>query len=432
MKSPSILICRLAPLENLGVMATLLGLITGIRSFMPDANIIVLSYIPEKYKYLEELGIKLIKHPWWRPWGKFWFLSCIILIPYDYGRCLLFRLLKKFNKNIVVPYSEYDVVIDNNTEHFNEVLYGSTSVSLSLLQTLLAKLIFARPIVTTPSSAGPFISKRNKLLAKMILNKVDLFALRERNNYQYCLNLGIDNSIVHFVSDPGFIMEPSKKEIVNNILRQEGIVKSDKPFVCFSPNWLEMTSYSFGESINIKERKEKYIHLMATIVDYIVNTIDADVCLLPHMYGGLSSDDKNDDRQVCSIIYDNLANKSKVTVLRGMYMPDELKGIIGISDMFLGGRMHATIASTSQCVPTITFAYGEKYYHIIGDTMGQTDYIIDLTNTSYDNILQETKNKIDKLWENREIITQNLKDKTIQVKQIALQYPEIIGKLIEK
>jgi polysaccharide pyruvyl transferase WcaK-like protein len=432
MKSPSILICRLAPLENLGVMATLLGLITGIRSFMPDANIVVLSYIPEKYKYLERLGIKLIKHPWWRPWGKFWFLSCAILIPYDYVRCVFLRFLNKLNKNIVVPYNEYDVVIDNNTEHFNEILYGSNSVSLSLLQTLLARLIFARPLVTTPSSVGPFTSKSNKWLARIILNRVDLFALRERNNYQYCLSLGINSSIVHFVSDPGFLMEPSEKDIVNHILHQEGIVKSDKPFVCFSPNWLEMTSYSFGESTGIQERQEKYIQLMATIVDYIVNKLDADVCLLPHMYGGLLSNNKNDDRQVSNIIFNNLVNKSRVTVIQGKYMPDELKGIIGNCDLFLGGRMHATIASTSQSIPTITFAYGEKYYHIIGETMGQTDYIIDLRNDDYNAVLQETINKIDTLWENRETVIQTLKEKTNQVKQIALQYPALIKRLIIK
>lgn len=211
-----------------------------------------------------------------------------------------------------------------------------------------------------------------------------------------------------------------------------GIVKSDKPFVCFSPNWLEMTSYSFGESTGIQERQEKYIQLMATIVDYIVNKLDADVCLLPHMYGGLLSNNKNDDRQVSNIIFNNLVNKSRVTVIQGKYMPDELKGIIGNCDLFLGGRMHATIASTSQSIPTITFAYGEKYYHIIGETMGQTDYIIDLRNDDYNAVLQETINKIDTLWENRETVIQTLKEKTNQVKQIALQYPALIKRLIIK
>ncbi|MDD4923401.1 MAG: polysaccharide pyruvyl transferase family protein [Dehalococcoidales bacterium] len=432
MKSPSILICRLAPLENMGVMATLMGLLIGIRNFMPDANIVVLSYLPEKYEYLEKLGIKLIQHPWWRPWGKLWFLSSVLLIPYDYIRCALFRILKKFNKRIVIPYSEYDVVIDNNTEHLNESLYGSTSVTISLLQTLLASLIFARPLVTTPSSAGPFITTRNKWLAKRILNRVDLLALREKNNYQYCLDLGIDISRIHFVSDPGFLLEPSDKEKVYTILNQEGIVKNDKPLICFSPNWLEMNRFSFGESVSIEERQEMYVRLMTTTVDYTIDKLDANVCLLSHMYGGLLSDNKNDDRYVNSLIYNELKNKNKTTIIRGKYMPDELKGIIGNCDMFIGGRMHATIASTSLCVPTITFAYGDKYYRIIGDTMGQAGYIIDLREPNYDEILQETKNKIDSLWENRESISEILKEKTKQVKQIALYYPRLIENIIKK
>ena len=432
MKPANILICRLAPLENMGVMATLMGLITGIRNYMPDANIVVLSYLPEKYEYLEKLGIKLIKHPWWRPWGKFWFLSSALLIPYDFIRCTLRRILNKFNKRIIIPYSEYDVIIDNNTEHLNETLYGSMSVTLSLLQTLLASVIFARPLATTPSSAGPFITKRNKWLAKMILNRVDLFALREENNYQYCQYLGIDISKVHFVSDPGFLMEPAEKNRVDTILKKEGIVKTYKPLICFSPNWLEMNSFSFGETVSIEERQKMYIQLMATTVDYIIDKLDANVCFLSHMYGGLLSDNKNDDRYVNNLIYNELNNKNKATIIQDMYMPHELKGIIGNCDMFIGGRMHSTIASTSLCVPTITFAYGEKYYHIIGNTMGQIDYIIDLRNPNYDEVLQETKNKIDTLWENRESISEILKEKTKQVKQLALNYPKLIENIIEK
>ncbi len=432
MKSPTILICRLAPLENMGVMATLMGLITGIRSSIPDANIVVLSYLPEKYEYLEKLGIKLIKHPWWRPWGKLWFLSSIILVTYDYIRCVLFRILKKFNKKIIIPYSQYDVVIDNNTEHLNESLYGSTSVTISLLQTLLASLIFARPLITTPSSAGPFITTRNRWLAKKILNRIDLLALREENNYQYCLDLGIDVSKIRFVSDPGFLLEPSNKETVVKILNQEGIIKNNKPLVGFSPNWLEMTSFSFGESIRVQERQKMYIQLMAFTIDYIIEKFDANLFILSHMYGGLLSDNKNDDRYVSNLIYDELINKNKVSMIQGKYLPDDLKGIIGNCDMFIGGRMHATIASTSLCIPTIIFAYGDKYYHIIGDTMGQTDYIIDLRNTSYDDILQETKSKIDSLWRNRKNIREKLNEKTKQVKQIALDYPKLIKNLIEK
>jgi len=127
-----------------------------------------------------------VQHPWWRPWGKMWPLSLVILIPYD----------------------QYDVVIDNNTEYLKDELYGSFSVTISLLQTYFARVILGRPLATTPSSVGPFKTRLNKWLARQILNKVDLLALREESNYGYCIQLGLNKSNVYFVSDPGFLMPP--------------------------------------------------------------------------------------------------------------------------------------------------------------------------------------------------------------------------------
>lgn len=430
MKAPKILICRLAPLENMGVAATLIGLATGIRVFMPDAEIDVLSYVPDKYKNLEKYGVNLIQHPWWRPWGKLWPLSVAILMPYDFVRCALYRLLGKFIKRIKTPYDEYDVVIDNNTEHLKEELYSSRSVALSLLQTILAQVIFNKPLLTTPTSVGPFNTVINKWLAKQALNWVDLLALREESNYQYCIQLGIKKSKIHFVSDPSFLMEPAARERVRTILQQEGVTKTENPFIGFSPNWLEMTSFSFGESIRVADREMKYIHLMAMAIDHVINALNANVCFIPHVLGGLLSNKQNNDMDVCVRIYNEVKNKSKVVILKGDYMPDELKGIIGICNMFIGGRMHATIASTSLGIPTITIAYGDKYHSIIGDTMGQEEYIVDLRKQSFDGVLSELVLKIDALWENRENVSKILRDKASYTKRIALDYPKLLHDIV--
>jgi polysaccharide pyruvyl transferase WcaK-like protein len=193
-----------------------------------------------------------------------------------------------------------------------------------------------------------------------------------------------------------------------------------------------MKRFSFGSSINNADRENKYIQLMADIIDYLKDTFDADVCLIPHMYGRLLSNKIENDRDVCEQIYSKVKNKQSVAIIHGEYMPDELKGIIGICDMFIGCRLHATIASTSLGIPTIAIAYGDKYYRIIGDTMGQEEYIVDITKSSYDEMSNEIKFKINSLWRNRDKVKETLTEKTKIVKEIAISYPKLVKELIEK
>jgi polysaccharide pyruvyl transferase WcaK-like protein len=431
MKAPKILIYRLAQLENMGVVATLIGLVTGIRSCIPNAEITVTSYLPIKYKHLENLGVKLVHDPWWRLWGKLWPLSIVIFVIYDLLRCFLLRILKKIVKNMKIPYSEYDMVIDNNTEHLKEMLYGTRAVTISMVQTYLAKLIFNRPFATTPTSVGPFKTKFNKWLAKFVFKNIDLLALREENNLEYCFQLGLNKKIIHFVSDPGFLMEPASPERIELLLKQENIQINKNPLIGFSPNWLEMTKFSFGKSISIDDRTNNYIKLMAEFIDYVVDKFNSNVCLIPHVFGGLLSKEQNNDREVCIKILNTVKNKNAVTMISKEYMPDELKGIIGCCDMFIGGRMHATIASTSLGIPTLTMAYGDKFYSIIGQTMGQQEYIIDLKQTNYADIQSEFKSKINSLWIKRVKVRNLLVERSNLVKQIALSYPSLMKVVIE-
>lgn len=414
----------------MGVMATLMGLIETLKRHSPDVSITLLSYRPEKYHHLERLGITLLQHPWWRPWGKAWPFSTAILVPWDFLRCTLLRLLKTLGIKVATPYERYDVVIDNNTEHLNEVLYGSVSVTSSLLQTWLAKIIFHRPIATTPSSAGPFKTKFNRWLARYVLKRVDLFALREEANIVYCGNLGLEPARVRFVSDPGFLLAPVSPERTTEIMMNEGVKRTlGHPLVGLSPNWFEMERFAFGSLVDVPVRRDQYIRLMAEVIDEAVERLGAEVCIIPHVLGGLLSISQNNDRDVGSRILHFVRNSDKVTLLRGDYMPDELKGVIGACDLFIGGRMHATIASTSLAVPTITVSYGEKYYRIIGDTMGQAEYIVDITNPDYDALLNEMKMKIDSLWKNRDTVRAILRERASRTWEIAMSYGSLVREI---
>jgi len=184
-----------------------------------------------------------------------------------------------------------------------------------------------------------------------------------------------------------------------------------------------------------EERQRKYIELMAAMIDYVVDSLGATACFIPHVTGSAQwsehHSEHNNDREVCSRIYEQMRNKQAVGLLRGNYLPDEIKGVIGSCDMFIGCRMHATIASTSLGIPTIAIAYGDKFYRIIGKTMGQEAYIVDIRTPSFDELLAELKSKLDSLWANRERVSQELKEKAKIAEEQALLYGKLIKELVE-
>ena len=134
-----------------------------------------------------------------------------------------------------------------------------------------------------------------------------------------------------------------------------------------------------------------------------------------------------DDRTAIGEIYLKVKNKSRVSVITGEYSPQELKAIIGLCDLFVGARMHATIASTSMLVPTVGLAYSPKMYGIIGEMLGQQKYIVDIKNINYDKLL----NTILEAWENQTSIKADLEKRMPIVKDRAWLSGKYVKELID-
>ena len=113
---------------------------------------------------------------------------------------------------------------------------------------------------------------------------------------------------------------------------------------------------------------------MAEIIDHMAERTNALVVLISHV----TNRARNDDKVVHEEIYEKVKSKYNVRLIEGDYTTNELKGIIGVCDMFIGCRMHSTIASTSMSVPTIAIVYGHKSHGVLGDVMGQGKYIIEI------------------------------------------------------
>jgi colanic acid/amylovoran biosynthesis protein len=430
---PKILIYNPMEFRNMGTVAALMGLIKCLVKYMPDVKITALGLQPAKDRNFEKLGIELRQYPWLRP-GKTKLLvmaNAAILAFYHCSRCFLYHLARAFNRKIDNPYRQYDVVIHNNADTLSDRAHGSVSTLIGLLLALLGRVLYGKPMATVATDIGPFTSRLTRFLARFVLNRFDVLALREEKSYDYCRRLGLNKPKMYLVADPAFLLEPVSREKARHILQNEGIDRGVKPLIGFSPSWFQMKRYALFETAEAEEKRTKYIELMANMIDYIVDKLDAAICFIPHVTGSAQwGEYRQNDRRVCCQIYESMRNKRAARILRGDYLPDELKGVIGSCDTFIGCRMHSVIAAVSLGVPAITIACGDKFYGIIGKSMGQEAYIVDIRNPDFASVLAELKSKLDSLWANRHRVSQELKERAKTAEEQALFYGEFIKDLV--
>jgi polysaccharide pyruvyl transferase WcaK-like protein len=154
-----------------------------------------------------------------------------------------------------------------------------------------------------------------------------------------------------------------------------------------------------------KNKTIDYFSVMSKIVDYIIESKNVHVVLIPHVIAPY--DWGNDDIYAIQEVRKLVINKRKTLIIDNDLDAKELKGIIGQCDLFIGCRMHANIAALSQNIPTVAIGWSHKYYGIM-KRLNMEEYVCDLKDLNF----RILKDKIDKLFSKKEQIHEKLKIKT--------------------
>lgn len=336
--------------------------------------------------------------------------------------CFIFRL---FGFNIcpsnsgLQNYIESDIIISQGGDILSTT-YGVKPFIYSFNNILLA-LILGKPLMIYANSIGPFDKKLPLFYAKFILNRVNLITVREKISERYLHSIGIDKTHVILTADAAFLLDSAQHQTIDQILLKEGICIDNNPLIGISLSQL-ISRYSISK--NFEENYNEYINLMGDLVNYLTNKLEATVIFIPHVIG---PDKEIDDRIVGNKIYQIVKEKNKVVPINNEYTPSELKGIIGRCDLFIGFRMHATIASTSMYVPTISIAYSHKTYGVIGEMLGQENYICNDKNLD----LNTLKLKINDAWQNRVEIRRDLVSKMKTIREMTLLNGQLAKELMD-
>lgn len=414
-------------LANKGSMGRLEGMINCLGVSIPEAQITILHryYKQDKDSIVKQLmgkypNLEVKEHPWFREASSNLLTAMESLARFGFSAswCTLRHLFRNLGLSFKNGYQQYDIIVDLNLIEPDRLtdradLVSTVGVFSALLNTWYATMT-GKPVMVWSATIGPYQNRFLRHLASYVLNKVDIITLREEHSRNYLQRLGIVKPRIELSADLAFLLEPISAERVSAILEDEKIIPDSKPLIGVAPTAM----------MHPLLKQQQYIQLMVELSDFLIEDLNATLVYITHTY---------QDKPITEAISQHVKNKHKVRVIP-VLSSAELKGIIGICDIFIGSRFHALVASTSLAIPSLGMAaYSRNKFHgIIGEMMGQEKYLLDVDDGfEYDAFLAELKSKAKDLWKNRDSIAENLKERAKIAKEQALLNGNLIRELLD-
>lgn len=400
---------------NRGSAALLSSRIRILKEYIPNSKFTIFAYNPELDPGIDKDFIKNNEIKFYEVLFKIerspkiiWQLISI------FSKLILWPVICKLKLNFIIRDERFnelakaDIIISTGGDVLTED-YGTLSYIFHMLN-LFYGLLFKIPVVVCAESIGPFKKKINQVIANYLFNKASLITLRENISKKHLDDLMINKPPIFITNDFAFLLEPASNDRIQSILLEHGIKTRSKPLIGISLSKI-ISHYGFLNTTDDNEKYLKYIQLMAQVIDYLTTEFNSNVILVPHVM-----EPKNDDRDVNKDVYKLVTNKNSCKMLEKEYTAEELKGIISKCDIFIGSRMHSTIASTSTIVPTVAIAYSHKTHGIIGGLLKQEKYVIDIKDLTYQNLITV----IDDIWNNKDNVKRSLESEMLEIKEKSL------------
>ncbi len=406
--------------SNRGDAAILSGLIKLIRDNIPDTEITISSFYPEvanqvhKFQSIKPIVITNTGFD-----KKLFAKKIVLYLLYAKG------FLRKRISNLLSDEENYTLQIYLESNLI--IAAGGTYLNDNYKPTILGRLFelylgkgFNKTVVLCGHSIGPFQNTLYQKIAKYVFNKLDLITLRDRKSFSILSDIGIRNPPIHITGDTAFLTNQISSEEAKFILRKE-IPNYDPTqyFVSFS-----VRKWSYYKSKDQKQSHQNYLTVIAQACDYLIEKYGITIVFLSTCtdMGGY----KIDDRLTAEEVKDLMNNKMKALIMRSELTTEEIKGIYGLMEMHIGTRMHSNIFALSMSTPVLAIAYEFKTLELMKQ-LNLKEYVIDINNI-YSNAM---KNKLDKCWTNREILSRTLPEKIDKLKKSANNNIALIKNLIQ-
>jgi polysaccharide pyruvyl transferase WcaK-like protein len=238
-------------------------------------------------------------------------------------------------------------------------IYGLKRLILGVMPALTA-LILKKDLVLLPQTYGPYKSATARALARFIIKRARSVASRDREGMETVRTLlkkGPSENGVVFCPDVAFMLDSIPPE--NPAIEPPLDPEKHRPLVGINVNGLMY--YGGYSRKNMFGLKLDYGKFITALIDRFLEETDAHILLVPHTFGAAGN--VNSDPAACAEALGRIDpdKKSRVHLVTEQYDQNNIKGVIGLCDFFVGSRMHSCIAAISQEIPTVAVAYSKKF-----------------------------------------------------------------------
>lgn len=329
-------------------------------------------------------------------------LRTVFIIPYTMIVALTVRLfgdralwlLPGKLRRVMYDYAHADIVLPIGGGYLTakNTIHGTITTVLQLHAMVLA-LIFRKPVILLAQSIGPYATRLQTILVRIVLNRVRAIFVREKYSLQFLASTGIKKPHIDLATDSAFLCS-----FVVPALKNENV----KPVVAITARrWFEL------------EAQERYEGLLASFADWLISEKACSVCLVPQVTATNQND--NDATVLSRILHKSKYESSGFIQL--LPEPRNLQELWGWYHGFyavVGTRMHSVIFALTNKVPCIAIGYEYKTTGIMQAlTLGE--YVTPIDSLS----LEKLKGLYAKLETEREQYTKTLELNMAKYKEAA-------------
>ncbi|WP_157822788.1 polysaccharide pyruvyl transferase family protein [Shewanella sp. ALD9] len=309
----------------------------------------------------------------------------ILCIPTQYLFSILFPNIEHQKTFKSVKESDAIVVKGGGFLHTYGKLGDLYYLWFGLYYLLLGKRL-NKKIIVLPNSIGPITGFTNKLFTRWVLNQCDLVYVRERVSLSFARDIGINN--VKYAFDLGYyakssFLELPIKKLIDNCI--EKYSKSKKNV------GITVRPYRFPQSNDPDMKYKNYIQSMADFCNKNKKN-----CMFHFIVQVQGPSAHETDLLAINDVVSKLDNNCEYSIIDFDLNYKEIMNIYSKLDYLIGTRFHSVIFSQVQGIPSAAIAYGGNKTHGIMKEIGLHEYVVDITDITYETL----QNIFDNLVEN--------------------------------
>jgi polysaccharide pyruvyl transferase WcaK-like protein len=332
-----------------------------------------------------------------------------------------FRSGAALNRGLSLIDGSNAVMDASGGDSFSDI-YGAERFRNTILPKFLA-VRRSRPLLLLPQTYGPYKSARCRAQARVAVLGAGQAWSRDARSHEILMELlgshydprthrnGVDMAF-------GLVPEPppeaAREQLADWLDDPARLVGINVSGLIWSRDSSSAADFGF---------RADYRLLLRRFVEWILANSDANVLLVPHVFGvdGRTVSDQRASMELADAVATDPAVRRRVRIAPPT--PDErhVKWIISRCAWFCGTRMHATIAGLSSAVPTASITYSDKALGVF-ETCGQGNQLVDPRKAS----TEECLCLLQELFAKRHALRQELEATIPGLKQrLATQMDEI-------